>query len=468
MTPPEPLLQKLSAVGQQHLLQFWDQLSSSERGVLAEQIERVDFAALRQMVAQDHGAPDWRSLAERAQGPRAVRLAGKNEFSADAALLRGETALRAGEVAMILVAGGQGTRLGFPNPKGLFPLGPVSGRTLFQILVDRLLAIGHRYGRSIPLHIMTSVATHEVTVDYFERNRRLGLAAADLRYFCQGMLPAVDKGTGRVLLESPGSLALSPDGHGGMLAALAAAGYLDDLRRRGIRWVFYGQVDNPLLQVCDPTLLGYHILADSEMTTQVVEKRFPLERVGNVVEVDGQARIIEYSDLPAEVAEQREPDGRLRLWAGNLAVHVFSTSFLCREASDAAALPIHLAVKKVPFVDVNGTVVNPTQPNAYKFERFIFDLLPQARNPMVVEVAAAEAFAPVKNAPGESVDTPATAQAAMMARDRRFLAAAGIESADQIAVEVNPLWAWSPAEAAAKLAPGTRLLTDTYFGAESR
>ena len=226
------------------------------------------------------------------------------------------------------MAGGQGTRLGFDHPKGMFPIGPLSGKTLFQIHVEKIVAAGRRYGVRIPLYLMTSPATHEETVAFFAAHDRFGLPAEDLIVFCQGTMPAVDAQTGRVLLEAPGRIAASPDGHGGMLAALDRSGALADIERRGIRHLFYFQVDNPLVDICGREFSGYHLLAQSEFSTQVIAKRDPLERVGNVVQVDGRLMVIEYSDLPEEAANRRNADGSLRIWAGSIAVHVMDTALL--------------------------------------------------------------------------------------------------------------------------------------------
>jgi UDP-N-acetylglucosamine/UDP-N-acetylgalactosamine diphosphorylase len=310
---------------------------------------------------------------------------------------------------------------------------------------------------------MTSPATHDETVAYFQEHDYLGLDADQVRFFCQGMLPAVDPQTGRILLSEKGSVALSPDGHGGMLSALVASGCLDQASQRGLEVLFYGQVDNPLLQICDPEFLGFHLLARSDMTTQVIHKRFPLERVGNVVDLDGQTVIIEYSDLPNDVAEQRNDDGSLSLWAGNTAVHAFAVEFLVREAGDARGLPLHRASKKVPFVDPSGQLVEPTSPNAVKFERFIFDLLPRARRTIVVEVEAAAAFAPVKNDSSQEVDTPETARSMMIQRDASLLRAAGIRVSDGIAVEIHPLWAWDAQDVRDKLPPGLHITDPRFF-----
>ena len=248
-----------------------------------------------------------------------------------------------------------------------------------------------------------------------------------------------------------------------MLQALAESGCLADVRARGIKYLFYGQVDNPLLAVCDPYLIGCHILSRSQMTTQVAQKRDPLERVGNVVSAGGRVHIIEYTDLPESAARQTNADGSLKLWAGNLAVHVFDVDFLEAAAADPDALPFHTAHKKVPYVNAAGKLVEPDKPNALRFERFIFDLLPRAENALVVEADPAEAFAPVKNADGEKTDTPAAAKAAMIALHRRWLRQAGMQIAEAVAVEINPLWALDAGEIARKMRPGTRIERNTYF-----
>lgn len=455
---------KLQTFGQEHLLAHWQTLDDAGRAKLAAQLAEIDFEQLTSLVQGRDETPNWSELASRATSPRAVRRdSPDNEFTADDARQRGEDALWRGQLGLILVAGGQGTRLGFEHPKGMFPLGPVSGRTLFQILIERLLALSRRFGVGIPLYLMTSSATHDETVEFLASHARFGLPAEDLRIFRQANMPAIDAQTGQLLLAAVDSLALSPDGHGGMLRALQISGCLADAAARGIEHLFYCQVDNPLAQICDPQLIGYHLLATSDMTTQVVRKREPLERVGNVVELDGKIQIIEYSDLPDEIAAQREPDGSLRLWAGNLAIHVFRRDFLERAAQQSGTLPFHRATKKMPSLDRSGNVVPPTAPNAVKFERFIFDLLPLARNAIVIESLASEAFAPVKNANGDASDTPAQAQEAMIARDRALLEAAGATIVPGIPIEISPLWALDVAEAARKLTPGLRITEPTYL-----
>lgn len=471
----EALLARLAPIGQQHLLALWDQLQPAERETLARQIGQIDLDLFRKLKAEHEkiaasGASKdthWTELAARAEPPPAMRLDGSGvDFSCEAAREEGAKALAAGQVGMILVAGGLGTRLGFDQPKGMFPIGPLSGRTLFQVLIEQLLAVSKRHGVAIPLYVMTSPATDEVTRQFLREHGNFGLPAEDLHVFCQATMWAVTDDFSRILLESPGSLFLGPDGHGGMLSALAKSGCLADAKRRGIEHFFYGQIDNPLTQVCDELLVGSHILARGEMTTQVVKKREPLERVGNVVSVDGRVQMIEYSDLPQKFAEQTNADGSLKLWAGNLAVHVFDREFLARSAKQPDALPFHRAHKKVAHLDASGNIVEPEQENALRFERFIFDLLPLAERALVVEVDPFFAFAPVKNSDEDKTDNPRTAKGAMIALHRALLRQAGVEVGAEVPIEINPLWALTAEDIRRRLPPGTFIGQATYFAPE--
>jgi UDP-N-acetylglucosamine/UDP-N-acetylgalactosamine diphosphorylase len=288
---------------------------------------------------------------------------------------------------------------------------------------------------------MTSPATHTETVRYLKDQHYFGLPAEDVFIFCQGTMPAVSMDDGKVLLESKSSIALSPDGHGGMLAAIAKNkepgtersavpgqnSVLAQLRQCGIEYLFYNQVDNPLVRIGSPEFLGYHLLSGSELTSQVIRKRLPNDKVGNIVEADGRLYVIEYSDLPESVGKQTNPDGSLKIWAGSIAVHVFNLELLERASQSAASLPFHYARKKVPFVAIQSgghtpsdTQIKPDKENAIKFGRFIFDLLPSAKNAVVVEVDPPNHYAPLKNAPGSPTDSPETV--------KRDILNAGLES----------------------------------------
>ncbi len=454
----------LNAHSQSHLLRFADELSSQDRATLEAQINDIDFEQLRRLVSSEEEKIDWAALAARAVPPPAVRInEAEPQYTSAEAIAAGEAALRDGQLAVILVAGGQGTRLGFDQPKGMFPIGPVSNRTLFQMHCDRLLAVMQRYDVSLTLYVMTSPATDKETREYFANNNRCGLAEDQLQIFCQGTMPAVDDKEGRVLLSDKGRIALSPDGHGGVLAALDRNGCLNQAREAGVEHFFYAQVDNPLVPICDPELIGYHILSKSQITTQVVEKRFAKERVGNVVAVDGKVQIIEYSDLPDSAAEQTNSDGSLKFWAGNIAVHVFDRAFLDSVVDDVDALPFHRAHKKVPYIDELGHLIEPNEANAIKFERFVFDLLPLAERALVVEGEASKVFAPVKNADGAEVDTPELAKDALSALHRDWLQQAGVEIASDVIVEIHPAWALDAAEVATRVEPGLKIVADTFL-----
>jgi UDP-N-acetylglucosamine/UDP-N-acetylgalactosamine diphosphorylase len=462
----DSLRQELQDCGQSHLLRFWQDLTDQQQKQLVAQIEQVDFDLLQRLSAGQQAEEDWSALAARSSEPSAIRLKSsvrEARFNAEEARQRGEQMLREGRVAAVLVAGGQGSRLGFDHPKGMFPLGPVSNRTLFEIHVDRLRALAARFGVVIPLYLMTSPATHEETIEYMQSNEFLGLAESDVIVFCQGTMPAIDAQTGQVLLEAPDRLFLSPDGHGGTLAALDKAGCLEDMRQRGVDCLFYFQVDNPMVAIADPTFIGYHLLAESELTSQVVAKQDPLEKVGCVVSVDGKLRIIEYSDLPDTAAQERNADGSLKIWAGSIAVHAFDVGFLQRMRDRTDALPFHRALKKVPYIDQRGHRIDPDQPNAIKFERFIFDLLPSANQALVVEVAQSEGFAPLKNGMGAAADTAETCRAALVGQHISWLKSAGVEVADGVLVEINPRLAQDAQEVAAMLERGTAITKNAYL-----
>ncbi|MFY7876167.1 MAG: UTP--glucose-1-phosphate uridylyltransferase [Pirellula sp.] len=460
----DPWMEKARQYGQEQLFQFWDRLSAGEQDNLLAQIATIDFEQIHRLFHKSTDEVDWHSLAEKAEPPQAIRLSdAAPPFTAEAAMECGEQAIRAGKVAMILVAGGQGTRLGFDQPKGTFRIGPVSNRSLFAMHADSIRGTSRRYGVSIPMYVMTSPATDLATREYFQEHRNLGLGNDELHVFCQGTMPAVDATTGAILMESTSSLALSPDGHGGIVAALHQQKVLESARQRGIEHFFYAQVDNPLLRACDPLLIGYHLLAQSQMTTQVVSKRFATEKVGNVVAIHGRSHIIEYSDLPEAIANQVHSDGSLKLWAGNIAIHVLDLNFLESSATQNNGLPFHRALKSVPFVDAAGSLVKPSAPNAIKFERFVFDLLPLADRTIVVEGDAKEVFAPVKNADGAATDTPTHCRLALIAQHKRWLEKAGVSVSDLAKVEINPYWALDANEVQQKIQKPAEILVDTYF-----
>lgn len=453
---------KLTEAGEDQLLAYLQAADPQVAAQLATQLAGVDLQEIAATLQKKTAAAD---IPQQMASPPAIRLDDAvpriNEAEAIAA---GERLLSGGKVAALLVAGGQGTRLGFDHPKGMFPIGPVTDRTLFQIFVEKLIARGTRFGAAIPLYLMTSPATHAETVEFFAANANFGLPDSQLHIFCQGTMPAVDAATGKLLLAAPDQLALSPDGHGGTLAALVKSGCLADMQTRGLEEIYYFQVDNPLADVCEPLFLGYHRLSGSEMSTQVVAKQRPEEKVGVLVEVDGRLRLVEYSELSEELAAERDASGSLKYWAGNIAIHGINVEFLTRMAADAESLPWHLASKKVPYCSLAGEQVEPQTPNGIKFERFIFDLLPHAKNAIVVEISPATTFAPVKNADGAPSDTPSAARAALTAIYAKWLVAAGVSVEPGVPLEISPLYALDAEELKSKAEGLAPIVEPTVLG----
>lgn len=454
---PPALHDSLRRHGQEHVLAFWDKLSDAQRQGLVAQLKTLDLDQLRKLYDQ-RDKPPTTIPPERIQATPVV--AHDAPENADRARL-GEDLLRRGAVAALLVAGGQGTRLGFDHPKGMYVVGPVSKKSLFQIHVEKVLAAGRRYGKPMPLLIMTSPATHDETLTYFREQRYFGMPEREVFFFCQGTMPALDLATGKLLMESPGELFLGPDGHGGTLTALATSGLLDKMKTRGIEQVSYFQVDNPLVKIADPVFLGHHVAARAEVSSKAIAKRGPKEKVGVFAQVDGRCVIVEYSDLPDELAHATDETGRLRLWAGSPAIHLFAVSFLERMTKDPDSLPFHIARKKVPHVDARGVPVEPTKENALKFERFIFDVLPAAERWLVVESTRETEFAPLKNATGD--DSPATVESALLAQATQWVTQAGGVVAPGSKVEISPLYALDAQELAGKLPKGTRIEGSTYL-----
>ena len=423
---------------QPHLFRFWSSLSQDEKRALVAQVESINLNEIGTLW-QSSVADSDTALAEKAAAPSTlipatIRTDDAQRFAqAEAA---GWQALAEGRVGTILVAGGEGTRLGFPHPKGQFPIGPVSKKSLFQWLAEQLLAVSQRAGAPIPYYIMTSDATHEETVAFFREHQYFGLNADHVRFFRQGNMPAVDQKSGHLLLGEKHRVAVSPDGHGGLLAAFDRAGLFDDVLQRGVEYLFYHQVDNPLARVCDPAFIGFHRLHNAEVSTKIVAKEDPAEKVGLLVEVDGRQRIIEYIDVPPHIAQQTDESGKLRLRCGNIAVHLFNARFLQRVARENGGLPFHRSSKPVPYVDEAGELAQPTTSNAFKFEKFIFDILPAAERALAMEIVRDDEFVPLKNREGQF--SPDHVRSAMRQLHTRWLRNAGWTTEQELPVEIPP------------------------------
>ena len=426
--------------GQGQVLKFWESLDSGGRERLLEQIAGLDFASITRMRAmlKDRNAA---VTATEPEAPAVVELTGAERA---AAVAEGEAELRAGKVAVLLVAGGQGSRLGYEGPKGAYSIGPVTGRPLFYFHARKIVGLCRRYGVRIPFYIMTSDANDEATRAHFEENAYFGLDRNDVTFFMQGMWPALDA-EGRIMLDQPGHIFMSPDGHGGTLTALEKNGCLADMERRGINTVFFFQVDNPLVEIADPAFVGLHVSRRADISVKLCAKRDPKEGLGVVVTRGGRYEMVEYTELTDEQANRRTASGELYFKYGSVAIHVFSRAFMKAEASKA--MPLHVAHKKIPVCADDGTVVKPDANNGYKFEKFIFDVLPDAQTVVNMAFDRAEEFSPVKNATGS--DSPATCKHDMQAKWLRWLSAVGVQvpvdaqGAPMPPLEIDPAYATS-------------------------
>ena len=423
----DALKAKLGTIGQEQVLHFADGLKPDQISPLLAQIEKLDVAKIsgwvEQYVLNDGSLKVPESFDPAPSYPAEPKTAEQREKYAQAVNI-GEDLIKQGKVAGFVVAGGQGTRLGFDGPKGNYPTSPIRKKTLFQIFAENLLATSKKYGTTIPWYIMTSPLNYDATVEIFESADYYGLGKDNVFIFQQGTLPNFGF-DGKILLAAKDRIATSPDGHGGSLKALYNSGAVADMRKRGVEYLSYWQVDNPLLQLIDPLFIGLHVMDKAGMSSKALLKVGPLEKVGNFCLVDGKVTVIEYSDLPDEAAHRTNEDGSLAFELGSIGIHMISIRFIEKLNADGDfALPFHRAVKKIPYIDADGQLVEPTEPNGIKLETFVFDAIPMADNSVILETHREEEFAPVKNATG--VDSAEVTYQMMIDRAATWLEKAGV------------------------------------------
>ena len=426
--------ERCARAGQQHLIAAWERLDAPGRERLGTQIEQLDFElldSLRALLAD----PPAHEAATSIEPPELFQLGRTDGPEARAARERGEELFAGGKVGYLLVAGGQASRLGYDAPKGVFPIGPVTGRSLFAFHAARILAARERYGAAAPWYVMTSPANDAATRAYFDEEGYFGLDPDDVVFFSQATNPALDE-EGRVLMKAPDELFLAPNGHGGVLLALAASGALDDAKLRGVELLSYFQVDNPLVRPADPLFVGLHDQAAAGMSSKVVAKRDASEKVGVLGRLDGEMGCIEYSDLPDELREARDADGELQFRAGNIAVHVLGRDFIDQVTRGPLHLPWHLARKRMQVWSEAGEV----EVWGTKFETFVFDALGRSRTSVTLEVDRAREFSPVKNASG--LDSPQTARHDLCKLFAGWVEAKGFELPEPDGEGLHPVEVW--------------------------
>ncbi len=441
------LYETLKNFNQEHLLRFWDDLDESEQENLAKQINEINWDVINELISSHDLNQPKVTLPRDISAPNYYPLKAKNKTQSNLykeAKEKGIEILSNSEVAAFTVAGGQGTRLGYDGPKGTFPITPIKNKTLFQYFAESIKNVSEKYNACIPWYIMTSMMNYNSTVSFFEENNFFELDRENIKFFKQGTMPAIGK-DGKILLASKSSLALSPDGHGGSLLALKRSGAMDEMKSNNIKYISYFQVDNPLVTITNPLFIGLHALEKAEMSAIMLSKTGPNEKLGNFCKSEGRLQIIEYSDMPAELAEKRDEEGNLVFIAGSPAIHILSNSFIeSLTEGEKLSLPWHKADKKVEYIDDEGKNIKPELPNAIKLESFIFDALPLAEKTTLLEAARESEFAPVKNR--EGIDSVESCREMLIARDANLLEEYGdveiprkFDSKPDCVVELSPL-----------------------------
>ncbi len=436
----------LAARGQEHVLTWWPELDDDSRSTLLDEIESIPWSTIDPLLeshVRNRPAQEVPTPLEPASAHRVAAHAQRPAEYQSAERL-GRTLIREGKLAAFTVAGGQGTRLGVDGPKGTVEVTPVKKKTLFQLFAETILASRERDDVVIPWYIMTNTSNHRQTVRFFETHAYFGLPQTDVMFFSQEMLPSFSF-CGKLLMPQRHRLAWSPDGHGGALKSLNAGGALSDMRERGIEIISYFQVDNPLVQPFDALFIGLHRLTNSEMSTKVTAKTDDFERVGNLCKHDGRTLVVEYSSFPHDLASARNPDDTRKFDLGNLGIHLLDVEFVRKIAGEDFRLPYHRAEKAVTALDDGGFPCTPAESNAVKLETFVFDALPMATNPLLLEVERTSEFSPVKNAEGN--DSLHTATRDQICRAAQWLEAAGLSvprnarGEPNIVLEIAPAFA---------------------------
>lgn len=454
MSDFEQLRAKLALQKQEHLLKFWNEISDEEKLILTKDIEELNLDEVNEYFtrAMESLQADAEKLDDRLkpipeENYESIVTISSEKLSEYEE--KGLVAVSQGEVGVLLMAGGQGTRLGFAFPKGMFNIGLPSRKSLFQIQAERILKLQRLAAQKtgnrgyITWYIMTSEHTIKPTKDFFEKYDYFGLRPDNVKFYIQGSLPCYQF-DGKIILDQKFKIARAPDGNGGIYRALRDRGILSDIESRGIKHLHAHSVDNILIKVADPAFIGYCIAKGAECAAKVVEKSAPEEAVGVVCQVDGVYQVVEYSEITQATSELRNADGKLTFNAGNICNHYFSTEFLRRIADQhESELKLHVAKKKIPFVDESGVRHSPEKPNGIKIEKFVFDVFQFTRKFVTLEVARDVEFSALKNPDTAGKDCPKTAKEDIFRLHKRYIVNAGGKVGDGADIEVSPLLSYA-------------------------
>lgn len=400
----EEALKKLEKYGQEHLLSRYEDLEDEKKAKIIKQIKNIDFdqaVELFNITTKSIKKPDGEF--------NNIEYVDKSKLSKedyDKYYEIGKKQIEEGKYAVVTMAGGQGTRLGYIAPKGTFKIGGGVEKSLFEALSDTIKEAREKYNINIPWYIMTSRENNNATEKFFEKYDFFGLPYEDVKFFKQGELPMLDT-NGKLMLDETGLIKLAADGHGGVFESLVKNGYLDDMKDRGIEWIFISGVDNVLAGLVDPIAVGLAITEGTLATGKSVVKRSPTEGVGVFCKKNGRPYVIEYTEITEEMANARDNNGELLYGESHILTNLFNIKALEDIAQNK--LPYHKAFKKAKYTDVEtGEIIKPEKPNAYKYEAFIFDAFERLDSMSILRVKREDEFAPLKNADGE--DSPDTAR----------------------------------------------------------
>lgn len=395
----------LKKYGQEHLLNHYERIDDVHKNELLNQIEMIDFELINSLYnhtkKQEKNENDKITPIEYMDK---YKLKDKYKYYDNI----GKKAIKEGKLAAVTMAGGQGTRLGHNGPKGTFDIGLESHKSLFELLCDNLKEEGKKYEVTIPWFIMTSKENNKATIEFFEKNKFFGYQKdKNIFFFNQGELPMIDT-EGKILIGEDGLIKQAADGHGGIYESLVKSRMTQKMKQMGIEWVFIGGVDNCLVKMVDPVLMGIAIDKAVTVACKSAVKANPHEKVGVFCKRNGKPNVIEYSEITEEMAEARDENGELLYGESHLLCNLFSVEAV--ERMGANPLPYHVAYKKATYMDKDGNLVVPDSPNAYKFEAFLFDAFGEVDDMAILRVKREEEFAPVKNADKAGVDCPKTAR----------------------------------------------------------